>query len=591
MSAIVSSTAMRFSAKADQPVNDSSRIVSHTAGTLIRIAVTTSCLLIFAGCGSGGGGGDNNTTPPPTTNTPTPSSLKFTDITESSGIQYIHGYFNPNGFDVERFSGGVAAGDYDNDGDIDLFIVRGDIGPNRLYRNEGNNQFTDVAQIAGVAYTQSLDKNDRLSGPTFADMDGDTDLDLFIGGFEGAPSFIFANNGDGTFTDVTSGSGIDQMKAVNTVSAALGDYDLDGDLDMVLSHWGQEYESHIDPGDTEHLWRNDSDAAGIRFTSVSIEANIAATAIAPLTPNGVLDGIYDFSFSLTLADINNDGYPDLLMANDFGTTLIFENNRDGTFTDVTEDSAISVISAMGSAVADYDNDGDLDWFITAIFDEATLNANHGNHLYNNDGNGIFSNATQSAGVSEGGWGWGACAADFNNDGLLDFYHTNGWKNLVTATIFDKDPSRLFIANSDGSFSNKAVAAGIVDYEKGRGVVCADFDNDGDVDVFVTHRRVDNSAFLYRNDSIDSHYLSITLRGNGDNTQAVGARIYATVGSVTQTREITIGSNFTSQNPTTQIFGLGSAEQVDTVRIVWPGGVEESHQSVTANQSLQYIQSP
>uniref|UniRef100_UPI0018672CBC CRTAC1 family protein n=1 Tax=Microbulbifer taiwanensis TaxID=986746 RepID=UPI0018672CBC len=485
--------------------------------------------------------------------------------------------------------GGPPPCDYDSDGDVDLFLVRGDIGPNKLYRNEGNNQFLDVAQQAGVAYTKNGNGNHRLSGPTFADMDGDGDLDLFIGGFYGSPSFIFANNGDGSFSDVTEGSGIDRMLAENTASAAFGDYDLDGDLDMALSHWGVGYADSENHGSTEHLWRNDSDASGILFTDVSVEAGISDTAIFPPIENAVLDGVYDYSFSPTFADINGDGYPDLLMANDFGTSLIYINNADGTFRNTTGDSDLRVYSAMGSAVADYDNDGDLDWFITAIYDEEAQNPDHGNRLYRNDGSGRFVDVTQAAGVMDGGWGWGACAADFNGDGHLDLYHTNGWDNLTTGTVFDKDPSRLYIANGDGSFSDRAGSSGVVDYEQGRGVVCADFDNDGDVDLFVTHRNLDNSASFYRNDSAGQNTLAIRLRGSAPNTEAAGARIAVTIGEMTQMHEITIGTNFTSQNPTRQIFGLGSASQADSVRITWPDGREEVHTAVPAGALVEYRQ--
>ena len=178
-------------------------------------------------------------------------------MTAESGIGFQHGYENPTAYSMpEMFAGGAAAGDYDNDGDIDLFIVRGDMGPNLLYSNRGDGSFIEVAEHAGVAYTKSPagSQNYRHSGPTFADLDGDADLDLFIGGIEGDPSKIYRNNGDGTFSDVTAGSGIDNMGARYTISAAFGDYDLDGDLDMFLSHWGTP-RTVGNPGRTEHLWR------------------------------------------------------------------------------------------------------------------------------------------------------------------------------------------------------------------------------------------------------------------------------------------------------------------------------------------------
>jgi hypothetical protein len=517
-----------------------------------------------------------------------PLIVAFSDISDASGIQFTYGYLSPVGSMVERFGGGVGSGDYDNDGDIDLFVVRGDSGPNLLYRNDGNNTFTDVAAAAGLDFTLSAGLNYRHSGPTFADMDGDGDLDLFLGGIHDDPSLLFANNGDGTFSDVTAGSGIDTMTATHTISAAFGDYDRDGDVDLALAHWGVPYASEITPGDTEHLWRNDSDATGIRFTSVSIAANISATVISPDPDGAVLTGIHDYSFAPTFADINGDQYADLLLVSDFGTTNYFENNQDGTFTNITKDGVVRVYSGMGSAVADYDNDGDLDWFVTAIHDEAAQNPDHGNALYKNDGSGTFSAVAEAAGVIDGDWGWGACFADFDNDGHLDIYHTNGWANLGGGAAFVDDPSRLFVSNGNGGFLERAAQSGIVDFEQGRGVVCADFDNDGDTDVFVTHREPSNAAFLYRNDADVNNYLKVDLRGTGSNTECSGARIEVTVGNMTQTRELHIGSNFISQNPTQEIFGLGTAAQADSVRILWPDGSEETHQSVAANQTVEYV---
>ena len=208
--------------------------------TIGRATVAATVVFSVVGCGSGSGAGESGPGPGAGAGggQSGPVAPLFTDATDSSGIFYQHGYSLPTGTDVEWFAGGVAAGDYDADGDVDLFVVRGDAGPNQLYRNSGTGTFSEVAAQAGLAYTKSATENDRLSGPTFADMDGDGYLDLFIGGFEGSPSYLYRNNGDGTFSDVSQASGIRSMQAENTISAAFGDYDKDGDVDMFLSHWG-----------------------------------------------------------------------------------------------------------------------------------------------------------------------------------------------------------------------------------------------------------------------------------------------------------------------------------------------------------------
>ena len=550
-------------------------------------------LLLTAACG---GGGSGNPAPPPAPPAPVPPpapapdpvDLRFTNATVESGISYWHGYLNPTpASEPEEFGGGVASGDFDGDGRVDLFVVRGDIGPNLLYRNLGDNLFEDVAEDAGVAYTRSAGYNYRHSGPAFADMDGDNDLDLFVGGIEYDPSFLFRNEGDGTFTDVTAGSGIDTMTSRYTLSAAFGDYDLDGDLDMFLTHWGTP-RAVGELVDTEHLWRNDSEGGTIRFTDVSLAAGIAPDIIAPEPVASFGGAGYDYSFSPTFARIDDDRYPDLVISGDFLTSMVYLNNGDGTFRNTTDRDVIVDRNGMGSAVGDYDGDGDLDWFVTSIWSRPDANGDQefelGNRLYNNH-NGVFSDVTEAAGVRDGGWGWAACFADFDNDTDLDIYHTNGWIEPFPPDRFDIDESRLFVAVGDGTFSEQAGEAGIADRERGYAAVCADFDNDGDVDVFQAHRGAENAATLWRNDTESNHYLRVRLVGAPPNTEAAGARIRATVGDEEMLREIVIGSNYTSQNPTVQLFGLGGASSVDTLVVEWPDGATTTRTRVESGQTL------
>ena len=549
----------------------------------IGLAVTT-----LTSCG-GGGGSDTSaapgTNPPPPPPPPPPPSTQFVDITGESGILFRVEFSPGIHPEISSIAGGVGAGDYDNDGDVDLFIVTGGVGPNLLYHNMGNNTFVDVATAAGVAYTRSPTENYRHSGPTFADMDGDGDLDLFLGGVQGDPSLIFVNNGDDTFSDVTAGSGIDTLTATQNISAALGDYDLDGDLDLFVSHWSTA-RNHDSPGDTEHLWRNDSNTDGIRFTSVSVLADISSRIFSASDPLATRRGA-DHTFSPTFARINDDLHPDILSVADFNFSQVFINNQDDTFNNVTDYDVIIDANGMGSALGDYDNDGDLDWFVSSIYASDTPGPNGeeliGNRLYSNDGNGVFSDVTEQTGVADGGWGWGSCFVDLENDGDLDIYHTNGWRRTNFAGDFTMDTSRAFISDGNGSFTESASALGLDDTEQGRGVVCADFDNDGDVDIFLWHQNQRNSGTLYRNDVTENNYLSVKLNGLSPNTEAAGARIKATIGGTTQMREIIIGSNFISQNPTTQIIGLGTSSQVDELVIEWPDGKVFNMGAVQAGQ--------
>jgi len=565
------------------------RSLGATSPLLGRTAFGILGLMLTVACGGGGDPPPPPSPPPaPPPPEPEPIGLRFSDVTQSSGVSYQHAYLFPTpASEPEEFGGGVASGDYDNDGMVDLFVLRGDIGPNLLYRNLGGNAFEEVGEAAGVAYTKSANENYRHSGPAFADVDGDGDLDLFIGGIEFDPSFLYRNDGDGTFTDVTEGSGVDTVASKYTLSAAFGDYDLDGDLDLFLTHWGtpRAVGEHID---TEHLWRNDTAGGVIRFTDVSLASGIAPSIIEP-EPVGSFGGAgFDYTFSPAFVRLNEDRYPDLAITGDFLTSMVYLNNADGTFQNVTDRNVILDRNGMGSALGDYDGDGDVDWFVTSIWSEPDAGGRQtfelGNRLYENHG-GVFQDVTDAAGVHDGGWGWAACFADFDNDTDLDIYHTNGWIEPFAPDHFDMDASRLFVAAGDGTFTEGALAAGIADRERGYAAVCADFDNDGDVDIFQAHRGTENSATLWRNDGTDNRYLRVRLVGSSPNTQAAGARIRATVGDKEMLREIVIGSNYTSQNPTVQVLGLGAASNVDSLVVEWPDGLTTTRTNVSAGQTL------
>ena len=517
----------------------------------------------------------------------------FLNATAASNIAYAVSYTLPptaedNGFpwQVARFTyGGAGAGDCDADGDIDLFITYGDGSnrPNRLYLNqlsEGNPlQFLDDAANAGVAYSRSDGEgNDRHSSPVFADMDGDGDLDLFLGGLFGDPHKVYANRGDCSFDDVTTGSGLDALVVDHTISAAFGDYDLDGYLDLFLAHWGADDEYPPD-GESEHLFRNISGNGQIRFTNVSLGSGVTESLIAARQVVEDFDTIpvnIDYTLTPTFARIDDDIWPDIAIVGDFFTTQLLLNEgpvQPGHFYDGSSEPVRSVQFGMGSALGDVDNDGDLDWFVTSVNALGTWNniLPNGNRLLENSGNEFVTSPLQGS-VAAGGWGWGACFLDVDNDGHLDIYHTNGWPVEWAGTDFSSDRSQLFVMSDSGDFLDRAGLMGVNDATSGRGVVCADFDQDGDTDILQLTNSLPNSATLWENVSAaaSNNFLRVRLVGLSPNTDAAGARIFATVGNQTQMREITIGSNFTSQNPTVQVFGLGTATSVDELRVEWPG---------------------
>jgi len=570
-------------------------------------------VIAISACSGGGGGGFNGgnaggggAAPPPIVPQPPPSTVSFADVTQASNLEFGVGFTTPplSGFPEllvsESTFGGVAAGDCDGDTDIDLFVTYGDSdifgsgpgGPNRLYRNlldQGNPLvFEDIALAAGVAYTRrdpvtgDAVGNDRHSGPAFVDLDGDGDLDLFIGGLFGDASHIFENRGDCTFDDVTQNSPqFVAMRAANSFSAAFGDYDLDGDLDMLLTHWGTRDAVYGVPRslETDHLWENVSDGSGIRFENASEASGLSALLWTTRAYGASGTQEVDFTFTPAFARIDGDLWPDIAIAADFDTSQILFNNGGATFRSSGSSALRTPLNGMGSALGDIDFDGDLDWFVTGIHNPDAIGAvtPRGNRLFRNDGGTSFRDVTDAKGVAAGEWGWGACFLDIDNDADLDIFHVNGW-NLPDDRAhnhdFSIDRSRAFVAGSNGVFIEQAASLGVDDAYNARAVVCADFDEDGDIDLLVTTDKAPNSALLWRNDAASAgrNYLRVRLAGSAPNTAAIGARIFVQVGGREYMREVMAGGNYTAQNPTVQVFGLGSATQVDRIRVEWPAVV-------------------
>ncbi len=493
-------------------------------------------------------------------------AFSFVDVTDEAGLAYVHDYgdfVNPPGTEMpKRISGGVASGDFDADGWVDLYVVQGDQGPTMLFRNQGDGTFVETALDAGV---QIASPNGYETGPAFGDVNGDGLLDLFVGNIlqweDGSAPRVFVNQGDGTFLE-DQGTGLSPARE-NTFSAIFGDYDLDGWLDVFMAHW-----SFADDCPCEgHLWHNNGDGT---FTNVDAVAGIAAK----------LDSLNnDRVFAPNFADINNDGWPDLLLASDFGSSQVYLNDGDGTFTDVTDPLVQTDQNGMGGTVGDYDNDGNLDWFVSSIWNNQDKT---GNRLYHGLGDGTFEEVSAAAGVRDGLWGWGACFADFDNDGNGDVLHVNGWQGPA----FETDPVRLFLSNGDGTFSETAAQLGLVDVGKGRGLSCFDYDRDGDIDVFISNNNGGSS--MWRNDGGNLNpWVNVTLKGLGPNVHGVGGRVYVTTGSGTQMRELRMGGNFSSQDPTEAHFGLGEAvTTIDELEVIWPDGLESRRADVSAERAVE-----
>ncbi|MDJ0643933.1 MAG: CRTAC1 family protein [Erythrobacter sp.] len=548
-------------------------------------ALLTSCVcaLALGACGGEDGApapavpisGGTTPTPSPTQSTSTlPAGPITTFADRTAQMQVVHDFGFRAGLNpmVAQFAGGAASGDIDDDGDLDVFVARGDGGPNLLYVNQGGARFEERAAAAGIAFTLGAGTNGRHSGPTFGDLDGDGDLDLLLGGLESGPTKLYLNNGSGSFTDATAGSGLDRATTEQTISIALGDYDADGDLDVLMAHWGTPRIPSL-PEETETLWRNDSSAGAVRFTPVS-QASGVSSLLAFDLPRGVLGSNFDYTFAPAFADIDGDRDLDILMVSDFQGSRALLNNGDGTFSlaSFTPDDE----NGMGAAVGDFDNDGDFDWFISSI---------NGNRLFENVGGGRMQRNSAS-GVEPGGWGWGSCFADFNADGWLDIYQTNGWEagKDPSASNYVDDTSRLWMSQGDGTFTDAADASNMLDTDQGRGIVCDDFDNDGDVDVLLLTAEPTGAAYYWENQLTGANSIKVRLRGRPPNTYAVGAIVELTVANTSQRRLVSVNSNFTSHNSTEQIFGMGQNAE-GGLRVIWPDGSETIRPNVVAGQTL------
>lgn len=499
----------------------------------------------------------------------------FVDATVIAQAEVGHWY--QFGFQnmTDMASGGAAAGDIEGDGDIDLIVVRADLGAPAVLLNRGNGVF-DSAIDTGL----SLDALGSINGAALVDIEGDGDLDLFLGGSNGQPARLWHNTGSVQFVLAPGNIEFAPISTPelrrNTFGASFADVDRDGDLDLALGHWDAPAR-----GGGGHLWLQD------KGSWVSAESWFSAS---PWT-------MTDYSFTPAFADFNNDGWPDLAMVGDFGTTRWYENQAGSLMLDRT-DAVISDENGMGSAIADYDNDGDLDWFVSSVWWPGAPvrggTGTTGNRLYRNTGTG-FEDATESAGVRPGYWGWGSCFADFNHDGWLDLFHVNGWPAAQHpgAALFMADPARLFVSNGDGTFAERSQQLGIVDTAQGRGVVCADFDNDGDIDL-LTQNTGDTAATpgrtrLWRNEQGNANpWLRIRLRQPGANRDAIGARLQVSAAGITQTREVAVSDNYLSANPIEAHFGFGSATGVSMIDVRWPDGALERFAAPVLNQIVTLI---
>ncbi len=526
---------------------------------------------------------------------------------EQSGVMFRNMVIEDDTFNVNEFiyaynGGGVAAGDVNGDRLPDLYFSGTRSGsPNRLYLNRGGFRFEDVSERAGVD-----DSIGVRYGVAMIDIDGDRDLDIYVSKHD-APNTLFLNDGHGVFTEAAARFGLDLC--CHSTQASFLDYDRDGDVDMYLGINGSgKGENFVRDGDPDRLFRNNGDGS---FSDVSAQAGISDIG---------------YCLSVSVGDLNGDGWPDIYVANDFeARDILYLNNRDGTFTNAAKSSMKHTsIFSMGSDIADYNNDGALDVITmdmrpedhwrkmahmgtsspySSKFDSLQLMRNT---LQLNRGDGTFMDIGQIAGISETDWSWASLFADFDNDGLKDLLIVNGYKrdvqnldviyNLSSRSfraidMILKIPSiklqnYLFRNNGDLTFTRKSDEWGMGELVNSNGAAYVDLDLDGDLDVVMNN--IDSVAFIYRCTATEQglgNFLDVELRGTGRNSGGAGARVTVVGGGRRQVQECSPTRGYLSAMHGPLHFGLGREARVDSVLISWPDGSTQTLLSVEANRTL------
>ncbi|MEX2028516.1 MAG: CRTAC1 family protein [Candidatus Curtissbacteria bacterium] len=473
-----------------------------------------------------------------------------------------------NGTAITNYSG-ISWSDYDSDDKIDVLISRG---TTALYKNNGNGTFTDVTKASGL-------ENSFSTSGVFGDYDNDGCPDLFLS----RPNKLFRNNCGGIFADVTARTGIKDFESARGASWA--DYDGDGLLDLYvashgLSEIGDKYLYFSEPN---ALYRNNGNGT---FTNITQRAGVSGAAdcgIEGLVERGHIEtvgGPYKESFQPIWLDYNSDGKIDLFISTDAGISPLYKNNGGGIFVDVTKEAGLCRHgSGMGAAAADYDNNGHVDIYVTNI---------GYNYLWHNNGDGTFTEMAGDTKVADiASLGWGTGFFDYNNDGLLDLYVTNGIAQDVTGKVFDGVKlDRLYKNIGGGQFLEISQKSGIGGNYNKEPSAFADFDNNGFPDIFVLSGRYEKNHIysLYKNQGNTNNWLKVKLVGTKSNRDAIGARIKVETGTGTQLREITSGTSFLSQDSLWQTFGLGTSTAAN-VEVMWPSGQKQSIGIVNANQTI------
>ncbi|HEV7520695.1 MAG TPA: CRTAC1 family protein [Candidatus Angelobacter sp.] len=520
------------------------------------------------------------------------SPVRLTDITQSSGIHFVHhnGAFGSK-YLPETLGPGCAFIDYDNDGYPDILFVNGQDWPGhrqaastlKLYHNNHNGTFTDVTAAAG------LDIGMYGMGVAIGDYDNDGFDDIFVSAL--GQSRLFHNNGNGRFTDVTANAGLSGINEFST-SAAWVDYDRDGKLDLLVANyiqWTPEADLRCTLDGTHKSYCTPESYKG---SSARLWHNLGNGKFEDATKKA---GLYDpisKGLGITVLDYNSDGWPDLLIANDTQPNQLYLNNRNGTFTENAIQSGIAFSedgvarAGMGVDAADYDRSGKPSVIISNF-------SNQMMSLYHNEGNGLFVDEAPRSSIGRASLltlGFACFFFDYDLDGWPDIFVANGHLDSdierIQKRITYRQPPHLFHNLRNGKFEQVTASAGatFATSRVARGAAYADIDNDGDLDLLITTNA--GPALLFRNDGGNrNHVLRVKLRGTSSNRDGIGAVVRIEYDGEKQWQMLRSGSSYLSQSELVLTFGLGQKIAVASVQITWPSGKIDQLTNVAADQTI------
>jgi hypothetical protein len=527
-----------------------------------------------------------------------PYGVQFRDVTKQSGIHFHHERAaSDQKLYLETMGAGVAWIDYNQDGYLDAFFVNGGFTPffhpekapqPALYRNNGDGTLTDVTEKAGIRTNGTF-----FFGVAVADFDNDGYPDIYMTGYR--HSVLYHNNGDGTFTDVTTKAGVGDDGAWGT-AAGWFDYDRDGRLDLLVTNYVQFDVDHpVFCGENKPGYRAYCHPDSFSGTSMRLYHNNGDGTFTDVTKQAGLLNDDGKSLAVVLADLNGDGWPDIFIANDTQRNFLYFNNGDGTFRDASYTSGAGFSedgkpeAGMSADAADVRNDGLYDLFVSHLDFQL-------NRYYRNDGDGTFADATISSGLGQTNYlnsSFGARFFDFDNDGWRDLLVVNGHilDNIARyhPTVKYAEEKKLYRNAGNGRFvdATNAQNAEFRAARVGRGLAVGDYDNDGWMDFLVSNNGED--AQLFKNDGGESpeakrnHWLGMHLVGTKSNRDGIGAKLKVTAGDFVSYDQAKSGMSYCSAQDPRIYFGLGKHGSVDAVEISWPSGTRDVIHDLAADE--------